>query len=565
MPSYDRSLEEIKDRIDIVDLISEYVQLKKAGQNWKGLCPFHTEKTPSFTVSPAKQIYHCFGCGNGGDAFTFLVRYENISFQESMRILAKKAGVTLKAHQSSPVQTGEKEGLLNLHREALSFYQQNLAKHANARAYLKGRGIEDTDQKKFSLGYALNSWNGLLNYLARKGHKPERVIKAGLAVQGAKGVYDTFRDRIIFPIYDLKGDVTAFGGRSIDGSEPKYLNSPETLIFHKSRTLYGLDRAKDTVKSTGHVLFMEGYLDVIIAHIYGFTNAVAPLGTAVTPEHAKLIKRFTEEAVLAFDSDRAGINAAMKAAAILLEGGLNVRVVSMTENDDPDSFLRKSGKDAFQRLIEEGRSIIDFLMQQKGDRRIKARQALEIISRIPDKILQGTYMKILAEKLNVDERYVREEFQRMKKNLPGGSGKTPPPARQGGGPRPLDETYIIALLLQLPGRVDEACRGLSPEDFRDGVTRSLFEKISGGASDLNHLLSECEGEEKDFLTSVSIKDDFENPEKVLDDCIMRLKHNRRKKILQEIQNRIREAEQKKDFGQLKKLQAEYMKLRTGKD
>ena len=216
MPSYDSALEEIKARVDIVDLISEYVHLKQAGQNWKGLCPFHTEKTPSFTVSPAKQIYHCFGCGNGGDIFTFIVRYENISFPEALGILAKKAGVTLKESRKGTMGTGEKETLLNMHRDATRFFQQSLAKNSKAGDYLRGRGIGSDIQEMFSLGYAVNSWNALLTHLTHKGYKTETIRKAGLANQGSKGTYDTFRDRIVFNICYFKGDVVDFGCRSID-------------------------------------------------------------------------------------------------------------------------------------------------------------------------------------------------------------------------------------------------------------------------------------------------------------------------------------------------------------
>lgn len=565
MPSHDSTLEEIKDRIDIVELISDYVQLKKAGQNWKGLCPFHAEKTPSFTVSPAKQIFHCFGCGSGGDIFTFLARSENLAFPEALKILAKRAGVTLKTSQKDAVQTGEKEILFNMNKDAAWFFQQNLPKNAQAAAYLKARGISDDVQKQFVLGYALNSWNALLNFLGRKGHKPDMVRKAGLATQGPKGVYDVFRNRIIFPIYDLKGDVIAFGGRAIDNTEPKYLNSPETPVFNKRRVLYGLDRAKDTVKETGQVLLMEGYLDVITAHIFGFTNAVAPLGTACTQEHGKLIKRFAEEVIVVFDSDEAGNKAAKNAAGILLESGLNVKVLSIPGKEDPDSFLRKKGKEAFAGLLATPLSIIDFFMLQKGDKRVIARELIETISRAPDKILQGTYIKTLAEKLNVEERYVREEYQRIKKQLQQGHSRSVPPAQPKPKARPKNELYIIKLLLQRPERAAEVCKKIASEDLNDPVARSIFIRIKEGTTEFNRLLSQCDSEEKNYLTAISLDEDlenpeFEDPEKAMNDCIKRIKDNKRKILLQELQGKIREAEQKKDFALLKQLQLEQQKI-----
>ncbi|MBI5664519.1 MAG: DNA primase [Nitrospirae bacterium] len=565
MPSHDSTLEEIKDRIDIIDLISDYVQLKKAGQNWKGLCPFHAEKTPSFTVSPAKQIFHCFGCGSGGDIFTFLARSENLSFPEAIKILAKRAGVTLKTTQRDTAETGEKEALFNMNKDAAWFFEQNLLKNTQAAAYLKTRGIGSDVQKLFSVGYALNSWNALLTFLTRKGHKPDMIKKAGLAAQGAKGVYDIFRDRIMFPIYDLKGDVIAFGGRAIDNSEPKYLNSPETPVFNKRRVLYGFNRAKDSIKDTGQVLLMEGYLDVITAHTYGFTNAVAPLGTACTQEHGKLIKRFVEEAILVFDSDEAGNKAAKNAAGILLESGLNVKVLSIPGREDPDSFLRKKGKEAFHALLANPLSIIDFFMLQKGDKRIIAREAIETISRSPDKILQGTYIKTLAEKLNVEERYVREEYQRIKKQHPEGQNRPVPSAQPKPKAGPRNELYIIKLLLQRPERAAEVCKIIAPEDFKDPVARSIFSRIKEGTTELERLLSQSDSEERNYLTGISLNEDlenpeFEDPEKGLNDCIKRIKDNKRKMLLQELQGKIKEAELKKDFAQLKKLQIEQQKI-----
>jgi DNA primase len=564
MPSDDSTLEEIKDRIDIVDLISGYVNLKKAGQNWKGLCPFHTEKTPSFTVSPAKQIYHCFGCRNGGDIFTFLVRYENLSFPEALKILADRAGVTLKVSPKDAVKTGEKEVLLNIHKDALGFFQQNLAKNTNAMSYLKGRGIDSNVQKLFSLGYALNSWNSLLNYLMRKGYKPEAIKKAGLATQGTKGIYDIFRDRIIFPIYDLKADVIAFGGRSIDGSEPKYLNSPETLIFNKRRILYGLNHAKDSIRNTGYALFMEGYLDVISAHVFGFTNSVAPLGTALTQEHGKLIKRFVEDVIIVFDNDPSGIKAAKSAANILLETGLNVKILSVPEKEDPDSFLRKNGREAFSALLDHPLTIIDFFMRQKGDKRLIAREAIETISKVSDKVLQGDYVKMLAEKLKINEFFIIEELKKMIKQYRSGYKTSHSKTQSKLKPKPTNEVYIIKLLLQLPEKATEVCETVLPEDFKDAVTRSIFKKIKEGLTDFNQLLSKCEGEEKDLLTGISFEDAIENPDKALEDCIKRIKDNKREIKIQDLQGKIKEAELKKDFELLKKLQTEQQKLRKNR-
>ncbi len=560
MSSNDNTLQEIKDRIDIVDLVSEYVNLKKAGQNWKGLCPFHAEKTPSFTVSPAKQIFHCFGCGTGGDIFTFLVRHDSLTFPEALNLLAKKAGVTIERSIKSAVKTGEKESLLTILDEAHSFFQQHLPKHSEAQSYLKGRGISRDVQKIFSLGSAPKSWNALLNFLMRKGRKPDIIAKAGLAVKGSKGHYDTFRNRVIFPIHDLKGDVIAFGGRAIDGSEPKYLNSPETPVFNKRRVLYGLHRAKESIKHEGYAMFMEGYTDVITAHTYGFSTAVAALGTALTQEHGKLIKRFTDNVILVFDSDTAGVKASKNAANILFETGLNVKVLSFPGKDDPDSFLKNRGKDAFSKMLQQPLSIVDFMIKHGKDDRAVSQEVLETISKIPDRVLQGEYIRTLAEKLRVNEVFVLEELKKVRRRSASGFRSGEQQTRPSPRKRPLDESYIIKLMLQLPEKAGDIGSRLGHEDFRDEALKGIFLKMKKGITDFDKLLPACEGEEKDALVEISFNENFEDPEKAISDCITRIRENRRKTLLQDLQVKIREAEQKRDHARLKELQTEQHQL-----
>ncbi len=562
MPAYDNTLEDIKNRLDIVDVISEYISLKKAGQNWKGLCPFHTEKTPSFTVSPAKQIFHCFGCNTGGDIFSFLTRYENLTFPEALNVLAKRAGVELRARPGTVQKTGEKEMMVNIHKDALTFFEHNLTKSDQSQKYFKGRGIDEKNRKLFSLGYAPQSWNALLHYLTKKGYKPEVIKKAGLISQGSKGYYDTFRHRVIFPIYDLKGDVVAFGGRSIDGSDPKYLNSPETPIFNKRKVLYGLYRAKNAIKESGYALFMEGYLDVITAHVFGISNAVAPLGTAFTQEHGKLIKRFVENVVLVFDSDQAGVKAAKKAADILLESGLNVNMLLFPAKEDPDSFLRKHGKEAFQKLLDNPLSIIDFLLKLKADKRVLAREAIETISKVPDKVLQGDYVKMLSEGLKINEVFIIEELKKAEKRLSRGyyTAQTTTGPRSKPGPRPLDEVITLQLLLQLPDKASAYAAKLASEDFMDLLSREIFNKIKEGITYVNELLPHFDESGKAYVTELSMRDDIEDAEKALEDCVKKLKDNSKKRMLSEIQTKIRDAEKKKDFVLIKKLQVEQQKL-----
>ena len=570
MPSYNSALDEIKSRLDIVDVISEYVPLKKAGQNWRGLCPFHTEKTPSFMVSPAKQIFHCFGCGTGGDIFTFLIKHEDLSFQESLNILAKKAGVTLKKIQGQSVKTEEKENLLNLHKDALIFYQQSLKQNTGAVSYLERRGITRKALELFSVGYAPAKWSALIAYLQSKGYKTEAIKKAGLITHGGKNYHDTFRNRIIFPIFNLRGEVIAFGGRVMDNSMPKYLNSSETPIFNKSRILYGLSQAKESIKKTGFAILVEGYLDVITAHIYGFTNVVAPLGTALTREHGKLIKRFTDEIVLVFDGDASGKKAAKNAIGILSENALNVKVLPLPEGEDPDSFLKKKGKNVFGDLLEKGISIVDFFVIQTGiDSRRKnnehllAREALVVISKIPDSVLQGYYVKLLSEKLKINEVFIREELRKIKKSprhkIASGGDSVKASSIQSRA-RPMDEVYLLQLILQFPKKSGEIFNAVSMEDLEDHVTKAIFKKMKNGLTDYSALLSECDEDEKALLTELSFMSDFENPEKILKDCLNRLKSKKLQVLLHELQDKIKIAELDNDKNLLTSFQLEQQKL-----
>lgn len=552
MPSYDSSLEEIKSRIDIVDMISEYVSLKKAGHNWKGLCPFHAEKTPSFTVNPAKQIYRCFGCGNGGDIFTFVMQHEKVEFKEALRFLAKRAGVTLKMSVEDAGRAGEKETILKIQKYALAFFQNNLLKSPAASSYLEKRGIHEDACKLFYLGYAPKSWDALKKYLEGKGFRAEMIMKAGLITRTAKGYFDMFRHRIIFPIFDLRGDVIAFGGRVMDDSEPKYLNSPETPVFNKGKALYGLNDAKKHIKEADSVLLMEGYLDVIAAHMHGFKNAVAPLGTALTPEHGKLIKRFTDNVMIVFDSDQAGAKASRSAAETLFECGLDTKLLSLPAKDDPDSFIRKNGKEAFSILINKPLSIIDFLVRQKKEKRAIAREAIDTVSRISDSLLLSGYVKELSEKLSIKEVFIFEELQKMKKKTVRSDVK----AERGlpKKPKPLDEAYIIKLLLQFPEKAGMVFGSITEEDFKDTVTGSVLKKIRKGLADFDKLMLQCDDDEKELLSEITLMPEFDDPDKVLRDCVAGIREKKRKLLIQELRGRIKDAEMKNDITLLRELQ-----------
>ena len=563
-------LEEIKSRLDIIEIISEYVPLKKSGQSWKGLCPFHSEKTPSFTVSPSKQIYYCFGCSSGGDIFTFLMKYESLSFQESLNILAKKAGVELKKSMGHTKDAGEKETLTSLHRDAAPFFQKRLKDSQEAMTYLSKRGVTDDAIKLFSIGCAPDKWDALFRYLRDKNYNAEMIKKAGLAVHGDRGYYDTFRNRIIFPIFDLRGEAVAFGGRVMDSSLPKYLNSPETPIFNKSRILYGLNLAKESIKKKGFAIFVEGYIDVITVHLYGFSNAVAPLGTAVTREHGKLIKRFAGDVVIVFDGDPPGLKAAKNAISVFLESDLNVKVLVMPAGEDPDSFLRKKGADAFADLLENAMSIVDFFVTPGGadqgrkiNERVVIQEVLEAISMMPDSGLQGHYVKLLSEKMHINELFIMEQLMKIRKktHLKGADNRKEAGFTAAGSRgRPMDEVYLLQVLFQFPEKAGQIFEIITEQDLGDPVTKAVFKKMKveiGSSGDgLIHydaLVSECDETEKNFITELLSRDNLENPEKVLGDCVVRLKSKKHQTLLYELQHKIKKAELEKNDNLLRTL------------
>ena len=353
----DDIIEEVRSRNDIVDVISQYVKLTRKGSSYFGLCPFHNEKTPSFSVTPGKQMYYCFGCGAGGNVFNFIMEYENFTFGEALKYLADRAGVELPRIEYSreiKEKAQEKEELLRINKEAAQYYYYQLRteKGAAGYQYLTGRGLSDDTIRKFGLGYSDKYGSGLYRYRKAKEYSDERLRDSGLFnVDERHGMYDKFWNRVIFPIMDVNNRVIGFGGRVMGDGKPKYLNSPETRIFDKSRNLYGLNEARRSRKN--YIILCEGYMDVIAMHQAGFTNAVASLGTALTSGHASLLKRYTSEVLLLYDSDEAGVRAALRGIPILREAGVNSRVVDLKPYKDPDEFIRNLGPEAFEERLSK--------------------------------------------------------------------------------------------------------------------------------------------------------------------------------------------------------------------
>ncbi len=360
--------EQIRERIDIVELVSNYVKLERAGRNYKALCPFHTEKTPSFHVSPELNRFHCFGCGASGDVFEFLMRIEGLSFREALRRLAEKAGIPLHLQEEPSEATDTLERLHKIMFSAHFFYRQCLQRTPDAQNYLAQRGLTPATIEGFALGYAPDGWEHLVRFLQRHQIDLREAQQLGLIDEGRNGYYDRFRNRIVFPIHDSAGRVIAFGARTLGDDEPKYLNSPESPLFVKRQTLYGFHKARGAILRQRAVLIVEGYLDLIMLHQYGFEHSVATLGTAFTDEHAQKLKRLIDRAYLVFDSDTAGIRATLRAGEVLMSAEVPTYVVRLPEGEDPDSLLRSQGTEPLERALQQATPVSQFGLEQIMER-----------------------------------------------------------------------------------------------------------------------------------------------------------------------------------------------------
>ncbi len=425
-------LEEIRNRCDIVDIISEYVHLKPAGKGFKGLCPFHGEKTPSFMVSPEKQLFHCFGCGEGGNVFNFLMKYEKFSFFEAVEMLAKKSGVSLPVDKEKEnLLYMKKERLYKLNNLAVNYYRECLFRTNQGKKiinYLKKRGINDTSVEKYRLGYAPPGWDALTNFLKKKGYTYEELIKAGLIKKSKieEKYIDYFRDRIIFPIFHLSGRVIGFGGRVLDDSLPKYINSPETLVYNKGSNLYNLNFAKEDIRKKNYIIVVEGYTDVLITQQYEFNNVAASLGTALTTKQIDLIKRFTDTVLIAYDADSAGNMATLRSLDLLVEAGLGIKVLALPQGYDPADFLIKKGIEPFQNLIDRSLSLIDYKLKllysnysvKTIEGKVKVIEGiLPTLSVIGNEVELRAQTKKISEELKLSEEAILIELKKYKRGL----------------------------------------------------------------------------------------------------------------------------------------------------
>lgn len=458
-------IEEIKNRVDIVEFVSEYLTLKKAGRNFTGLCPFHQEKTPSFTVNREKQIFYCFGCGEGGNVITFLMKIADKTFPEAIKDLAAKTGVVL-----PPISSGKeakqkdflKEGIINLNLKAAQQFSRNLFSAAGtpARKYLQDRGIADDVVKQFRLGYVPDTWRSLTEYFEKNNLSLKLAEQAGLIIPGKEGgFYDRFRGRLIFPIENIFGETVAFGGRILDKGEPKYLNSPESPVYIKGKNLYGLNKAKEEIRKKGFALIVEGYFDLISLWNAGICNVVATLGTALTRDHLELLRRYTIEVVALFDPDEAGKKALDRSLELFLSAQMKAKALILPEKFDPDDYVRKFGKDKMEELIALAQPLSDYYIENVlgagntfEDKRDMVKTAMEFIAKISDKKEKDLFIKRIAEKTGVSEGLLIKEIYRSSGKGETRTDKTKPSLNMDSD---LVELHLIQLIMEYPQKITE--------------------------------------------------------------------------------------------------------------
>lgn len=420
----EEDVQKVREANDIADVISEYIHLKRAGANYKALCPFHNEKTPSFMVSPSKQIFNCFGCGEGGDVIGFVMKHSNLSFIEAVELLAERAGIYLEKNTSQSQDNYEeiknkRSRLYELNKDAAKYFHNNLLQNKEGLRYLSKRGINANTIRGFGLGYSKDEWQSLFNYLRSKGYQENEIEEVGLIIKkkSGKGYYDRFRHRIMYPIIDVKGKVIGFGGRVLDNSQPKYLNSPDSSIFSKGNNLYGLNKAKKYTRSDG-IILVEGYMDVISLFSHGIKGCAASLGTAFTPQQAKLLKRYSNEYYISYDSDSAGLRAADKALDVFKDQDIKAKVIVLPKGKDPDDFIRENGTDAFHAKIRDGLDYMDFkiyLYRQRHDLSSTegsinfTKEISNLLKGIKSSIEIDAYIQKISEETNISKEAIKQE------------------------------------------------------------------------------------------------------------------------------------------------------------
>jgi DNA primase len=572
-------VQRVKRESDILEWVSRFVSLKKTGQNWVGLCPFHSEKTPSFTVSPSKQVYHCFGCGVGGDVIGFLMKMDGSTFPETVKLLAERLGIPIQQQRGAEANRAEqlRDELYRIHRDAADYYHTvllNAPEAQRAREYLHVRGILKQTIDAFTLGYAPPGWNGLQQVLTKKGWSAEQIEKAGLIIakdqpaSSRKHYYDRFRERIIFPIFDLQSRVTGFGGRVLDDSLPKYLNSPETPIFNKGRQLYALDKAREASGKSGYLVVVEGYFDAIAAHQAGIHSVVATLGTALTADHLERIHRFVQKVKLIFDPDDAGVRAALRTVDLIIPSSVAGEVVLLPKGEDPDSFIKNRGAEAFNRLLTQSMKLLDFAIRQglsdPGARTIEGKlkivdRILPAVRKVKRAVERSYYVKHLAESLGLEERELTKEMAQI------GITKTTAvaPASQGLlPPLPQEEKILIHLLVHHRVEAQRLVEEIDQDHFTDERLRQIFNsciessqsRAEATGLDIPSRSDITDPRLASILSELMVQEpDYDDSQQTLKDCIRRLRVKKIRKAMKNLESEIRNAEQSGNGPQVKSL------------
>ncbi|MDQ7798896.1 MAG: DNA primase [Candidatus Edwardsbacteria bacterium] len=577
-------IDDVRQSNDVVEVLGQYLSLKKTGSTYKALCPFHQERTPSFVVTPAKQIWHCFGCGKGGNVISFLMEHDKVSFIEALRTLAKRANITLPS--SDDYKEGAHDLLYQANEFAAKFFQERLASGigAAAREYLKNRGISDQSVELFRLGYAPNAWEDLIKAAGKQGLSLQLLKEAGLIIarDESNGYYDRFRHRIIFPVFSLSGRVIGFGGRSLEQNpQAKYLNSPETPIYHKGRGFYGFCQAKSPVQDAGKAILVEGNFDLIIPYQHGFKNILATSGTALSSDQAKLLSRYARQAVLCYDPDAAGQNATDRAIPLLLEAGIDVKVAVLPHEMDPDLAVRREGEQAFAAIIETAITFIEFKvmrarlmsdLSQVADKSALVNNLLNLLALVSDPVKRRLYIKELAEAAGLDESFVLDLARKKDGLKPEGNNRDAPLNNL-----PDWEGDILSILLRRPENIDTILPELSSQGLASPRLIGLLKKLGAiyqdtGRLDGAGLMMKFEDREEQSLLSGSLihkdmpddsLDSADNDAQLLSDYMAKLRKQNLKPRLKDIQHEIKQAEKSGDSILVAKLLRQYQELSSG--
>lgn len=586
-------IDDLKRQADIVRVVQDYVSLKKKGANWMACCPFHKEKTASFSVSPAKEIFYCFGCHKGGNVFNFVMEMERIAFPEAIKIVAEKTGIPLpKQIDDSRFEARKRESdqVIDLNQWALAWWEDQLKSEAPtaraARAYLDQRGITEETSQTFRLGFAPDSWDALSTHLRQKGATQEQIEKSGLVVKKDEGgSYDRFRGRLMFPVIDAQGRAIAFGGRTLDPEgEPKYLNSPETAAYTKGRHLYGLNLTRDEIRRQGFAILVEGYLDLIVPYQIGVRNVVASLGTALTPEQAKLIARFARKVVVNYDGDRAGVQAAKRAIETILAEDLEVKVLVLPDNADPDDFIRKYGAAEYQKRRGEAQPHIQFVIDQAvrdrnlhspADKAAAVEEALPFVRAVRNRIQKREYFDITMDALRVQAEQRRELWQRIRSGASTDAGAVQEIVKTRAVRTIPAEEQLLEILLGNEEVRKIILQRMVPEDYADLASEAIFQAIAKLDEQGDEITFDSLAESiadnsyaSELLPRLMMKDKLESFDETLaqaEKCLNSIRLIRLDQTLDELTSQIAEAERSGEAERSLNLQQQHFDVRKKRD